>query len=103
MQIDFENYIFFSASEGAHPPQTPPVPTDVEGLSGLNLGAPSFEKSWIHPCHSATTIYNRRQHNIIPYSFLQKIMKNIAAEKSEKAAEEREKKLMVTDEEMAER
>ena len=44
---------FFSASQGAHPPQTPPVPTDVEGLSGLNLGAPSFEKFWIRPPGSA--------------------------------------------------
>ena len=36
---------FFSASEGAHLPQTPPVPTGAEVLSALNLGAPSFKKS----------------------------------------------------------
>ena len=40
----------FSASEGAHPPQTPPVPTCTVVLSVLNWGAPSFEKSWIRPC-----------------------------------------------------
>ena len=35
---------FFSASEGAHPPQTPPVPTGAVVLSALNLGTPSFKK-----------------------------------------------------------
>ena len=34
----------FSTSEGAHPLQTPPVPTCTEVLSVLNLGAPSFKK-----------------------------------------------------------
>ena len=40
MGIDFENYIFFSASEGAH--QTPPVPTDAKALSVLNLSTPAI-------------------------------------------------------------
>ena len=41
---------FFSASEGAHPPQTPPVSTGAEVLSVLNFSAPSFKKSWIRLC-----------------------------------------------------
>ena len=49
VRIDFESY-FFSTTEGAHSSQTPPVSTDAaEVLPVLNLGAPSFKKSWIGP------------------------------------------------------
>ena len=49
-QVDFKNYIFFT-SEGAHPPQTPPVHTVVEVLLVLYFGAPSYKKkSWIRSC-----------------------------------------------------
>ena len=40
VQINFENYKIFSPSEGAYPPQTPPVPTGAEVLLVLNWGAP---------------------------------------------------------------
>ena len=46
VRIDLQ---FFSASEWAHPPQTPPVPIGANVLSVLNFGAPSFKKSWIRP------------------------------------------------------
>ena len=45
----------FSTSEGAHPHQTPPVPTGTKVLSVLNFGTPSFKKSWIRPCSLSLT------------------------------------------------
>ena len=49
VRIDFENYNFSLLLRG-HIPLRHPVPTCTEVLSVLNLGAPSFKKSWIGPC-----------------------------------------------------
>ena len=35
--------IFLLTSEGAHPPQTPPVPIEAAFLLVLNLGAPCYK------------------------------------------------------------
>ena len=61
---------FFSTFEGAHPPQTPPVPIPLrhpcthpkgaEVLLVLNLGAPAYKKSWIRPCHSSVSGFQER-------------------------------------------
>ena len=48
---------FFSASQGAHPPQTPPIPTGAKVLSVFDLGAPSFKKSWIRPWISTMSVF----------------------------------------------
>ena len=45
VRTDFQNYIFFSASEMGISPSVTPVPTGAKVLSVLNLGALSFKRS----------------------------------------------------------
>ena len=55
VRIDYENY-FFSISEGAHPPQTPPVLTGAKVLLVFKFGRPLFlKKSWTLSCHSSAS------------------------------------------------
>ena len=55
----------FSASEGAHPRQTPPVSTGTEVLSVLKFSTPSFKKSWIRRwCYQVIGLMRWGKHEI---------------------------------------
>ena len=53
MQIGFKNWFFPYFWECTSPSDTLCThPTGAKVLLVLNLGAPSYKKSWIYPCHS---------------------------------------------------
>ena len=57
VQINLENYKFSPLLRGHIPLRHPPVLTGTEVLSVLNLGAPSFKKSWIRPWLASNAVW----------------------------------------------